>query len=241
MDEQVVVVRLSRDSFQKWVREGILQLHRALVVNAPREWSDSKSDGIPDDSCHFYMGLPEKYGRALTASPSVYALIDEVLAISLPTEDRTVEWRVRMSSLGEGWLPFEFKPAWIEAGACNEPAPPPVGASSQSPPELGLAAGDHMASTATEPASRSEPPMDTPTTPELQGTDQKQRSAGGNVHSRKRVRSAPSQCAQEPLPGLQAGDGDTPPSARGQSGPTRTAAPKKRSSKKVVVEEAQVP
>ena len=113
MNGGLIVVQLGVDSFQQWVKEGVILLSRSFLASLPVAWSEAQehADGDPN---LFLIQLPEKYGRALSVGRSVYALIDEAKAISLPTRDLTLEWQSRMANLGEEWLPFQPKPEWVQ-------------------------------------------------------------------------------------------------------------------------------
>lgn len=121
MDEKPVLVQLDIQSFQQWVKSGTIRMFRDRLVSPPVQWSGQEGPDHGAAPLAFLIRLPAKYGRALAAAMSPYALVDEVIAISLPTEALTNEWKSRMTNMGEGWLPFCYAPDWFLASPSGVP------------------------------------------------------------------------------------------------------------------------
>ena len=115
MDEKPIVVQFDVNSFQQWVRQGIIWISQDVVAALPICWIEGETNRTDSSNYAFLIQLPEKYRRALSNGQSIYALIDEAETVALPTQALTIEWQSRMKNLGEGWLPFEFKQDWIQS------------------------------------------------------------------------------------------------------------------------------
>lgn len=122
MDERLSVLKLDIDSFQRWLQAGIIRISPSLFIALPLEWQESDETQTDVEQLPFLVQLPEKYARIASAQASSFALVDEVKAISLPTETLTHEWQTRMRNLGEEWLPFEFRSDWVETRPTEEVA-----------------------------------------------------------------------------------------------------------------------
>lgn len=112
--DDFVVVQMNQETFETWVKYGITLIAREDIRVPSALVPGTSATGGQLDNRPFLVGLPGKYARALSRCESVWALLDEVFAISLPTESRTDEWRIRMENLGETWIPFAFQPEWAQ-------------------------------------------------------------------------------------------------------------------------------
>jgi hypothetical protein len=110
MYESPVIVGMEITEFQRWLKQGIIDVSPDILVELPVV-VDSMADLT---HARFYICLPAKYGSILLKKHTILALIDECEVISLDTLPLTLEWRVRMKNLGETWLPFSFQADWFE-------------------------------------------------------------------------------------------------------------------------------
>jgi len=97
----------SVDEFQDWIKAGLRRVEKAELVRAPIGLRNHSQDPV--------MGIQLSgiYTRQLDRRPHAIIPCDGIKRVSLPTLPATIEWGLRMSNLGEAWLPFKFRREWF--------------------------------------------------------------------------------------------------------------------------------
>lgn len=101
----------SVDEFQEWIRTGLRRVEKAELVRAPLGLKNHSQVPV------LAIQLSRTYTRQLMRRPHAIIPCDGIKRVSLPTLPATIEWGIRMSNLGEAWLPFKFRRDWfVNAG-----------------------------------------------------------------------------------------------------------------------------
>lgn len=127
MEATDLIIRLTPLELQRWVRSGLRTFtHENMLITLPQCGEDE----------YAYITLPPAYRSALESGATVWALCDDIERISMGSVAETAEWRIRMESMGERWLPFEYNEALFaaEVSAGGEPAST-VGDEEAAPPD----------------------------------------------------------------------------------------------------------
>lgn len=114
-----MIVKTTRAQLFDWIKAGLVELEPADIP-AGKVTPGEPTEGLRPDSI-VLVELPDKYGRGSTSGAGVFALVDEVRAISAATTGLTRELGAQLRNLGEGWLPVAFRADWF--GSLAEVAP----------------------------------------------------------------------------------------------------------------------
>lgn len=112
---QPLVVRMSYGELQAWAQQGVHLLSTASRVEPPIQPSLETGGNFRDRSV--LVELPEKYATPLLTGKPVYALVDEVICVSLEDDYHTREADARLAHLPDfniTWLPFSYRADWIQ-------------------------------------------------------------------------------------------------------------------------------
>lgn len=102
----------SVDEFQEWIRTGIRSVDKSEFVRTPIGWRNHPQVPV------LAIQLSRIYTRQLMRKPHAIIPCDGIERISLATLPATTEWKIRMSNLGENWIPFKFCRQWfVTAGS----------------------------------------------------------------------------------------------------------------------------
>lgn len=124
-----MIVKTTRAQLFDWIMAGLVELELADIP-AGKVPPGEPTEGLGPDSI-VLVELPDKYGRGSTSGAGVFALVDEVRAISAATAGLTRELGAQLRNLGEGWLPVAFRADWFGSHADVAPVAPIV----ETPPE----------------------------------------------------------------------------------------------------------
>lgn len=107
MEDQPLLLQTSMDKFQTWILYGIIPISS---VDTEVDLVDIHAELV----LPVYVQLPHKYRRAIKQQGKILVLADDILAISLESEELTREWKVRFESMKVGWLPITWNNEWLQ-------------------------------------------------------------------------------------------------------------------------------
>ena len=97
----------SIDEFQEWIKAGIRRVEKAELVRTPIGLRNHVQDPV------LGIQIARFYTRQLRRMQHAIIPCDAIERVSLPTLPATIEWGLRMSNLGEAWIPFKFRRQWF--------------------------------------------------------------------------------------------------------------------------------
>ena len=106
----------SVDEFQEWIRNGIRRVEKSEFVRTPLGSRNHSQGSV------LAIKLSRHYARQLRRWSHAIIPCDGIERVSLETSPVTIEWKIRMSNLGETWIPFKFCRQWFVTVGTGLPA-----------------------------------------------------------------------------------------------------------------------